>query len=171
MKIPDVLYVRTKPTPVSPYTDPAVKPMTMNGRKLCTTHPSTRHTQHQPTPSHTHTQPNQPPTLAAVIGRTLHPYLLPLATPATGAAAAELDDWLAEPVDAWLAEPIDAWLAEPVDAWLVDGLPDVVGLLDDVLRLDEQATGTTAAARAQRTRFNRRNSCIPSPRVLAYASR
>ena len=114
-----------------------------------------------------------------MIGRTLHPYLLPLATPATGAAAAELDDWLAEPVDAWLAEPIDAWLAEPVDAWLaepvdawlVDGLPDVVGLLDDVLRLDEQATGTTAAARAQRTRFNRRNSCIPSPRVLAYASR
>ena len=98
-----------------------------------------------------------------MIGRTLHPYLLPLATPATGAAAAELD--------AWLAEPVDAWLAEPVDAWLVDGLPDVVGLLDDVLRLDEQATGTTAAARAQRTRFNRRNSCIPSPRVLAYASR
>ena len=78
---------------------------------------------------------------------------------------------IGDPVGAAAAEPVDFWGAEPVDCWLVDGLPAVVGLLDDVLLLDEQATSTTAAASTQRTRFNGRKPFIFPPEHWVYSPR
>ena len=43
---------------------------------------------------------------------------------------------IGDPVGAAAAEPVDCWLVD----WLADVAPDVVGLLDDDLLLDEQAT-------------------------------
>ena len=57
---------------------------------------------------------------------------------------------IGDPVGAAAAEPVDCWLVD----WLADVLPDVVGLLDDDLLLDEQATDESAAPRTQSTRFN-----------------
>ena len=67
----------------------------------------------------------------------------------------------AEPVDDWLVEPVEDWLVEPVDCWLPAAA--VVGLLDDVLLLDEQAASTSAATPTQRTRLNGRKSVIFPP--------
>ena len=62
------------------------------------------------------------------------------------------------------------WLAEPVDAGCDDWLPDVVGLLDDVLLLDEQATSTSAPARTKEARLSRRKFIFPPCQLLPYVS-
>src|SRR5437762_14370818 len=47
LKIPDVLYVNTRPVPANPYTEPAVRPTRTNGKRSFTAHTSHRGGNHR----------------------------------------------------------------------------------------------------------------------------